>query len=147
MAIKTYNKPNRTQPYPLRYFKQCDAARVAREVIKRDPQSTPEQVLACVAKGLGFTHISLSRTTSVEASILPAVIRNLPVLVEKALTLLRALVKKYGWLLPFVKDLLNLLEKIKKIVDDILRLTEPRQERVDDVIDGEKCKCKKTSSK
>jgi len=60
MTVKTYNKPNRTK---IRTFTSCDVARIAREVV-RDEGSTPEEVLACIAKGLGFTHISLSRTTN-----------------------------------------------------------------------------------
>ena len=52
-----FNRPNRKNK---RYFSACDAARIAREVVK-DRGLTPEEVLACVAKGLGFTHIIVNK--------------------------------------------------------------------------------------
>lgn len=140
MPVKTYYKPNRTKP---RYFKMCDAARIAREVVRDNPGDTPEEVLACIAKGLGFTHISLSRPTSVQASALPAVIiRNLPALLEKLSEVITILIKRYGWLLPFLKDIVDGIDRIRKIIDKVIELTEPKQSPVDDVIAPGKCNCK-----
>lgn len=48
-------RPNRSEK---RYFTSCDAARVCRNVV-HDQGLPREVVLACVAKGLGYTHVSL----------------------------------------------------------------------------------------
>ena len=53
-----YIRPNRKRP---RYFKPCDVARIAQNCLDdSDGSVTAEQLLAVVAKQLGFTHISLS---------------------------------------------------------------------------------------
>jgi hypothetical protein len=141
MPEKTYFKPNRTK---VRHFSVCDAARVARYAVRDD--GSPEEVLACIARGLGFTHISLSRPTSLEAAALPDVIKRLPEFLEKALVLLKILIKKYPWL-PFLKDIIDTIQGILKIADKILELTGPEQKKVGDVIDKNKCDCKKENMK
>lgn len=140
MPQKTYYKPNRTKP---RHFKTCDAARVAREVLRFDTETTPEEVLACIALGLGFTHISLSRVVAVEASLFPKVIRNLPAIVERLIEVLAALIKKYSWLKPILKEIIDDLVVAKKLVDKFLELTEPKQELCINVINRDKCACKR----
>jgi hypothetical protein len=136
MPTKTYYKPNRKE---VRHFSVCDAARVARYAVRDD--GSPEEVLACIAKGLGFTHISLSRPTSVEAASLPDVIKKIPEVLEKVLVILKILIKKYPWL-PFVKDVVSAINDLLSIVDKFLELTGPKQKPVDEVIDHEKCDCK-----
>jgi len=140
MPKVTYFKPNRRNP---RYFKMCDAARIAREVVRDNPGDTPEEVLACIARGLGFTHISLSRTRVVEASLLPALLRSLPILIESLLTILRVLTKKYGFLLPLLKNLIELIQEIKDSIDKFFNEPEPPQAKIEDVLSPEKCKCKR----
>lgn len=46
-----------------RYFSACDVARVARNAVD-DRGYTPESVLACTAKGLGFTYLGLGKDTA-----------------------------------------------------------------------------------
>jgi hypothetical protein len=49
-------KPNRKE---IRHFKPCDAARIAKFAAE-SPNYGRTHVLACIAKGLGFTHVCLS---------------------------------------------------------------------------------------
>lgn len=137
MPTKTYYKPNRTRP---RYFRMCDAARIAREVVRDNPGDTPEEVLACIAKGLGFTHISLSRPRVVEAALFPVPIPGWPMIIEAIIVVLIRL-RKYAWLLPIIKNLIELVEAVKKAVDDFFTKSPPSA-KCEDVF-GEKCKCKK----
>lgn len=138
MTTKTIYYPNRTKK---RYFSMCDAARIAREVVK-DRGDTPEEVLACIAKGLGFTHISLSRTRVMEGKIL-AVLTKLPAILLPIIALVRVLAKRYGWLLPILKKLLEL----KKAWDEVKNLFDstPPSAKVESVF-GDKCKCKENKS-
>jgi hypothetical protein len=115
----------------------CDAARVAREVV-RDNDDTPEEVLACIAKGLGFTHISLSRPTVVQSGF-PEVIAELPAVLEKLIVILKILMKKYSWLIPLVKNLVDILDKGKSLWDKLVDL--PKQILVTEAVHG-KCQCK-----
>jgi hypothetical protein len=137
MTLKCYNKPNRKNP---RYFSACDCARIAKQVIQ-DRNLTPEQVLACVAKNLGFTHISLSRQASapVEASVDLA----------KATTLIRifilgveriAKIFHITTILKRIGPILEALDVLEELLEDIFDA--PRQEPVDDVVDDSFCKCK-----
>jgi hypothetical protein len=53
-----YNKPNRKAK---RFFKPCDVARIAQNCIDDSNGTvTPAQLLATVAKQLGYTHISVA---------------------------------------------------------------------------------------
>jgi len=52
-------KPGNLRNGIPRYFSSCDCARVARNVVD-DRGVSPESVVACVAKGLGFTYLGLS---------------------------------------------------------------------------------------
>jgi len=137
MPTVTYYKPNRTR---IRTFKTCDAVRVCREVLSHD-DTTPEELLACIAKSMGFTHISLSRPTSVTASALPNVIKNLPAILTTVINALKLLAKQYGWLAVILKDLIDLLDKVRKLIDEF-RSDVPDQALVDDVINKDKCNCK-----
>lgn len=136
MVQKCYNKPNRTKK---RTFSTCDAARIAREVVRDEPEATPETVLACIAKGFGFTHISLSRIRMVESGIglgkVP--IKPAVIILEKALI-------KLSKIDLFKKALGPILIAVKKIIDlaDKIDTIDPPQKEVDDVIDKERCKCK-----
>lgn len=137
MPIVCRVKPNRTK---ARLFSSCDAARIAREVVKDDKSLTPEQVLACIAKGMGFTHISLSRLTVVESGISLDKKTILPLVLslEKGLILLS---KKGRIVKQFLAPLLVILKKIIDIAGRV-DIAEPPQANVDDVIVKGKCDCK-----
>lgn len=118
MVLKTYNKPFRTT---TRYFTSCDAARIARQVVQDDKETTPEEVLACIAKGFGFTHVSLSRLTVVESGIsldkravLPALLSILK-LVEKARQKAGILKDFLGPIFVILKKVVDTLQKIDTI--------------------------------
>jgi len=140
MPLVCINRPNRTK---RRYFKACDAARIAREVVRDDPETTPEEVLACIAKGFGFTHVSLSRLRVVESSIIKP--KHALVILQKSIPLLEKLLNKFPWLRwlgPLVPALKKALDFINKV--DTL---DPPQTEVDDVINKEKCNCDKEKNK
>lgn len=54
-TVKFYRSPRKKS----RIYKPCDVARIAVYCSNDNPDVTKEQLLACVAKSLGFTHISL----------------------------------------------------------------------------------------
>jgi len=135
--LKCYNKPIRTKK---RIFRTCDAARIAREVVKDDPEATPEEVLGCIAKGFGFTHISLSRMTSLQSNI---GITKVPI--KPTLLILEKLLVKISKQSATLKALLiPVLATLKKLIGmaDKIDLIEPPQAEVDDVINKDKCNCK-----
>lgn len=142
MPLVCIQRPNRTK---RRYFTACAAARIAREVVKDDPETTPEEVLACIAKGFGFSHISLSRQTVVESGINLDKKSVLPLLLtlEKGLI---SLAKKYSFLKDFLAPLLVILKKALDLLGRV-DVAEPPQAEVDDVINKEKCKCKDSQVK
>jgi len=130
-------RPNRTR---IRYFTSCDAARIAREVVRDDPETTPEEVLACIAKGFGFSHISLSRVRVVESGISLDKKAIMPLL----LTLLKLVEKgrsRAGVLKDFLGPIFVILKKVIDMIDKIKTL-DPPQKEVDDVISRSKCRCK-----
>jgi hypothetical protein len=136
MAEKCYKKPNRKR---IRTFKTCDGVRIAKEIVV-DDDTTPEALLACIAKGLGFTHISLSRVRVVESSLLPS-----PGAVVSAARAIIRLIE--SWVVRYERPLaiIRALTTIKQAIEDLISLVEsgaPRQERVENVIDSGKCKCK-----
>lgn len=136
MPIKTYRKPNRTK---ARVFKSCDVARIAREVVKDDKDTTPEEVLACIAKGMGFTYVSLSRVTSVEQAIIKP--KTALIILEKSIPILEKLILKSKTL---ARVLGPVIVALKKALDFIERVSvpSPPQEEVDKVINKDKCSCK-----
>jgi len=140
MPLVCINRPNRTR---RRHFSACDAARIAREVVNDDPDTTPEEVLACIAKGFGFTHISLSRLRVVESSIIKP--KHALVILKKSIPLLEKLLNKFPWL----KWLGPLVPALKKALDFISKIDtlDPPQAEVDDAINKEKCKCKGNGNK
>lgn len=136
MVLKCYNKPKRSKP---RYFKTCDVVRIAKEVIRDDPETTPEELLACIAKGLGFTHISLSRTRVVESVVLSKIPAKptLAIIVG----LLTKLALQYKLLARYIGPILGLLKKLYDYIDKLERLFDIEQAPVDDVINKDKCNC------
>lgn len=140
MPKVTYYKPNRTR---VRYFTACDAARIARQVVQDDSETTPEEVLACIAKGFGFTHVSLSRLRVVEAGLTLEKKQILPALVN-LLKIIEKLAQKSKLFKDFIAPLLVIIKKIIETVDKIDTI-DPPQGEVDDVINKEKCKCKNTA--
>jgi hypothetical protein len=131
------NRPNRTK---RRYFRACDAARIAREVVKDDQETTPEEVLACIAKGFGFTHVSLSRLRVVESGIQIRP-KDVVVLTKTALTLLEKLAVKFPRLAKFLAPIIEAMKKAGDYLQKIDTIDPPQQE-VDDVINKLKCQCK-----
>jgi len=130
-------RANRTRK---RYFKACDAARIAREVVRDDPDTTPEEVLACIAKGFGFTHVSLSRLRVVESgiNIRP---KDVVVLTKTALTLLEKIAVKFPRIGKILGPVVAALKKAGDYLQKIDTIDPPQQE-VDDVINKLKCNCK-----
>ncbi len=137
MPVVCITRPNRSKK---RTFKPCDVARIAREVVRDDPETTPEEVLGCIAKGFGFTHISLSRLRAVESGV------NLgKVPIKPVLTLLEKLIQNLAKRSEaFKKALGPVAVALKKLIDiaDKIDTIDPPQAEVDDVINKEKCKCK-----
>lgn len=139
MVTKCYEKPNRKFP---RYFKTCDAARIAREVVRDDPETTPEEVLACIAKGFGFTHISLSRQRLVESGVS---LGKIPV--KSTIAIILALIVKLAKnkrLRELLTPLIAALKKLLDYLDKLEKLFDIEQAEVDDVINPDKCRCKPT---
>jgi hypothetical protein len=137
MPLITIDRPNRTR---IRTFTSCDAARIAREVVRDEPEATPETVLACIAKGFGFTHISLSRLRTVESGVsldkkaIKPLLLALFKLIEKGR-------EKAGVLKDFLGPISVIVKKMLDMVDRIETL-DPPQKEVDDVIDPARCRCK-----
>lgn len=137
MPQKCYNKPNRTKK---RVFTACDAARISREIVNDDPETTPEEVLACIAKGFGFSHVSLSRVRVVESAV---IFTKIPI--KPTLTLLAKLLEKVYERSTLLKRLLGpSLAALKKAIElaDKIDTIDPPQAAVDDVINPGKCRCK-----
>lgn len=130
-------RPNRTK---RRYFSACDAARIARQVVQDDKETTPEEVMACIAKGFGFTHISLSRIRVLESGIAIKP-KDAVVILTKALPYLERLALKFP---SIAKALVPILAALRKALDYLgkIDVAEPPQAEVEDVINKEKCKCK-----
>jgi hypothetical protein len=129
MAVKPFRR-NR------RYFSSCDAARIAREVVK-DRGETPEEVLSCIAKGLGFTHISLSRNQTVQAGSGKAAViiaRASFSVLRSALLLLR---KEWPSIFSRLGRIIEALDTIERVLDRLF--DDPEQAKVEDLA---KCKCK-----
>jgi hypothetical protein len=51
--------PNRKKP---RYYVPCDVARIARYCLQDNPDVSPIQLLAVVAKGIGFTKVAVENS-------------------------------------------------------------------------------------
>jgi len=136
MPTVCIKRPNRTKK---RFFKPCDAARIARECIKDDPELTPEQVLACIAKGLGFATIALSRTTSVEAGVNLG--KGKLTLIKIALEqIIKITPKRFSRLIGSIAAVLKIVQEIENAID--LLFNAPEQKTVDSQIPKDKCDCK-----
>jgi len=140
----TSNNPRLSPEKGPRYFSACDAARIARNVVD-DRKTTPESVLACIAKGLGFTHISLSRENRVQESgvniskgTVSVVINLLKRVIGLTKTRLPSIAKLLGPILDFLVNLADLIDRL---------LEQPAQERVEDVIRPGECNCKDQPNK
>ena len=128
-------KPNRSQP---RLFRPCDVARIARNCVE-DNRLRPEEVLACVAKGMGFTHVSLSRSEeTVQAGI--SLKKGQIDLVKSLLNRILNTVKdRLPELAKGIGVILELLDRVERILD---RLLGPESEKVDEVLPAGVCSCK-----
>ena len=128
-------KPNRSAP---RFFSPCDVARIARNCVD-DRNLRPEEVLACVAKGLGFTHVSLSNSQNVMESNV-SIGKNQISLLKSGLNFILGVVKRrFPAIAKTIAGLIELLDNLDRILDRILG---PESEPVDDVIKPGTCNCK-----
>ena len=128
-------RPNRSKK---KFFSPCDVARIARNCVE-DNSLRPEEVLACIAKGLGFTHVSLSRQEQVVESGI-SLTKGQISLAKKALSAILDFVKRRAPSLgPAIGAVLDILDKIDRVLDRILG---PESEKVEDVIPKGQCECK-----
>lgn len=135
----TSNNPRLTPLGAPRYFTSCDAARIARNVVE-DRGETPEEVLACIAKGLGFTHIALTREPQVVESgvnISKGALKTTIILTKKALELIG---KQFPSILGKIGAIIEALDTIERVIDRIF--DDQPTEKVDDVLEPGKCNCK-----
>jgi len=137
MPKVTINRPNRSR---IRYFKTCDAARIANEVLRDDPTTTPEEILACIAKSFGFTHVSLSRQRVIESGLSLDKKAIKPVL-SSLVKLVEFLSKKSRLVKEFLAPLLVIAKKALDLASKVDTL-DPPQAPVDEVINKLKCQCK-----
>ena len=142
MAENCKKKPNRTK---RRYFTECDVSRIAQNCVD-DTGTTPEELLACIAKHFGFTHISMSRVPTVVESGL-SLRKGQIDLMKKSLNLLKTSIEKVAnnrwvrnkpWLRNFILRWGPVLADIIDALDDLLD-DSPPQRKVEDVL---KCQCK-----
>jgi hypothetical protein len=141
--MPTNRKPG-LQP-ESRQYKSCDAARIARYAVADDPELTPEQVLACIAKGFNFTTIALSRQRTVESSVFlgkGAFDAGIVVLKKSLPLLLR--IKQFPRVLGPVIAAIQAIIKYLDTVENLL--TRAPQADVDDIITKDKCSCHYTST-
>jgi len=135
----TSSNPRLTPERQPRFFTSCDAARIARNVVE-DRKERPEEVLACIAKGLGFTHISLSRPQEVVESgvnLSKGTIQASITLIKKVLNQVRI---NFPRIAGRIGVILDAIDRLERIIDRLL--DNPEQERVEDVIPPGKCSCR-----
>jgi len=135
----TSRKPRLTPFGQPRYFTSCDAARIARNVVA-DRNERPEEVLACVAKGLGFTHISLSRPTEVVESGVNISKGTVKTTITLTKSLLNTILKRFPRYAERIAVIIEALDKFERVIDKLLDT--PPSERVEDVLPPGKCNCK-----
>lgn len=152
--LKCYLKPARKE---RRVFKTCDAVRICREVLAEDAETTPEELLACIAKSLGFTHISLSRVRTVQSGALARVsaallLKGVIIILDtiiKAVEAIQALLSRF----PFVSRVIVVIELLleaKRVIEkivDIFSEPPPDQVPVNEALNPNKCNCKPTIKK
>ncbi len=135
----TSNTPRLTPLGGKRLFTSCDAARIARNVVV-DRNERPEEVLACIAKGLGFTHISLSRPTEVvEANVILSK-GTIKTSISLTKRLLKTIANRFPTFAARIAAILEFLDKLERVLDKIL--DNPPSERVEDVLPPGKCQCR-----
>ena len=131
-------KPRLTPEGRPRFFKSCDAARIAKNVVL-DQKERPEEVLACIAKALGFTHISLSREQkTVEAGVNLSK-GTVTTIVRTAKSFLNFLKRRFPDFAARIGAIIEILDKVERALDVLL--DQPEQERVEDVLPPGKCNC------
>lgn len=118
-------KPNRKYK---RYFKPCDVARIARNC-RDDNNLTGEQVIACVAKGLGFSHISTRKGGEID--VVESNVSLNKGIIMLIMAVVRALVKDKAW-----------REAIERLLSsDIPDIVDNQESPVDNWT-GKECECK-----
>jgi len=136
MAMKCTRIINRTVP---RYFTACDAARIARQVTL-DRNVPPESVIACIAKGYGYTHILLRKgETALDIDIgSRSARRTLSEFVDLSKKV-PAVIKIFPW----VRAILRIAETIDVILDLIDVIQGDQGRPVDELIEPGTCNCKR----
>lgn len=133
-----FYRPHRTR---VRHFKPCDAARVAKSVVDTG-MVTPEVVLACIAGKLGFTHISLSRESTVQAGVNISKQVNI---IKLGIQFLKRSLEKFNF--PKLIAILDSLANAIQAIEDFITL-DPPSEKVEDVLKtapADACPCVKSS--
>lgn len=122
-----------------RYFTSCDAARIARNVVS-DQGETPEAVLACIAKGLGYNVIAVRTQGTVVKSFAGSPAASILVVILK---LLKLAVRRSPFFRNQFKTAIQTLEEFETSFETLLE-EEYTQQFVDDVLLRSKkgCRCK-----
>jgi len=135
MPKKCYYKPNRSSP---RYFSACDAGRIAQQVV--DDRLIPKEiVLACVAKALGFTTISLPKPDVVEAFVGRPSSRQVLRGVSQLLRAVSRQLASFGARLEMIDDLLGALDELAQQIESLVERIEARTESVANVLRNFRC--------
>ena len=129
----------RLENHRPRFFKPCDVARIARNCVS-DNNLTEEEVLACVAKGLGFSHISLSRRAPVVAAGVSLSKGQVRTGVNLIKSVLNAIKNRFPSLLGRIGAILEFLDKLERVIDALVNA--PDQRRVEDATRPGTCECK-----
>jgi hypothetical protein len=82
-----------------RFFRPCDVARIARYCLQDNPDVSPLQLLAVVAKGIGFDKIAVEQVKSTDPKIVgdqakEEAFQHEPVPIIKAVEKLRETINK-----------------------------------------------------
>jgi len=105
-----------------------------------DRNERPEEVLACIAKGLGFTHISLSRDRDVVEAGVNLSKGTIQAAIKVLKNALFVIKRSFPSIAAKIGAIIELLDKLERLIDRLL--DNPPQERVEDVLPPGKCVCK-----
>jgi len=122
-----------------RKFTPCDCARIARNCVS-DNDLPAEEVLACIAAGLGFSHVAVERADKqkvVEAVVISKTTIKSGISLTK--TFLTYLKNRYSFLAARIAAILEFIDYLERIVD--LLTDAPETKKVEDA-KGDNCNCK-----
>lgn len=147
MPKKCYYKPNRTKP---RYFKPCDVTRIAQNCVK-DNKLPPQEVLACVALGLGFKYVALDRVKQDETVDAKAVdLSKTVTLAKRAVVFVQGLLYrlKQRDLAAKLGAVIEVLDRVVQFLDrTFFRPTTADAEKIADSFGNCNCKWRKKNGK